>query len=250
MIRLQAAPIHQFMVENVKVHQLRGRTINKVSLCCCKTIFQTTDVIQTRATTKDLQEQEAQHCGLKITWYVLVLVTLISKFGFPVSIPTMKEGVFTCAVDNLLFPVSFFFFYGLHVMVEGVHLKIQPCFRNHAHPPYLNLSNVKLHGLSLFFSYDYESMVLYNPPSPHFQHLGYVNSHGLNLCFSKSIECFLWNYFILVLNGLVKFFLCIEKLPKELASGYQKLKGRFGCWYFSPLPFQPFHSLSKCLGLH
>ena len=112
------------MAKNGKVCLLWGRRMNKVSSRCCKTLFQIAAVIRTRETTEDLQEHEAQHSRRRISRYVLVLITLFSKLGFPIRISTMKEGVFIGVAENFPFPVRFFFFYGLHVMVEGVDLKI------------------------------------------------------------------------------------------------------------------------------
>ena len=134
MIRIQATPIHQCMAENGKVRWLRGRRMNKESSLYCKAIFQIVDAIQTEAATEDLQEEKSQLCWWRIIWYVLVFVTLILQYGFPISISTMKEVVFIGVTEYFPCTVSFFIFYGLHVMVEGVRLEIEPCFHSPPSP--------------------------------------------------------------------------------------------------------------------
>lgn len=219
---MQVGPNHKCTTENVTVRRPWGMRMNRFSSRYYKTLIQTTFGIWTRAATRGLQDQEAQHSGRRISGYVLVLITLFSKLIFPASILTLKIGVLRGPAQLFSFLVRSFLFYYLHVMIDGVNFKIPPYFHSPSHPPYLNLSYVKLYGLSLCFCYNYESLVLHNPLEKLFQHLSHVTWYSLNLCFANFIDCLFSNFVLFIPSNLVKPCLCIKNL-----------KGNIGSWFFT-----------------
>ena len=132
----------------------------------------------------------------------------------------MKSEVLTVHAELLPIPVWFLVFYGLHVMIEGVHFRIPPYFCGPDNHPCLYFSIVIRYGFSCCFCNDLDSQVPGNLLKLFFHHPSHVREYRVNLCFAKIFDGLFSNLAYFVLKILVKPGIFIQKLEGHIDSWF------------------------------